>query len=116
MKVLGEWRVYQYRGNLAARYIISKKCRAITASSGGEGGIRTHGGPSGPQRFSRPPRSTTPASLQQVSDYTLKVELLPFFSDHRYWQLWVLSHLVDQSPGFFRLTMEEDYPLYGAFG
>ena len=35
-------------------------------SFGGERGIRTHGTQS-VQRFSRPPRSTTPASLQSIS-------------------------------------------------
>src|SRR3954451_9479917 len=30
----------------------------------GGGGSRTHEGPEGPERFSRPPRSTTPAPLQ----------------------------------------------------
>src|SRR5215207_9115353 len=35
----------------------------IHSKSGG-GGIRTLGGPKGPQRFSRPPRSTTPAPLR----------------------------------------------------
>jgi hypothetical protein len=34
------------------------------ATSGGEGGIRTHGPPEGGQRFSRPSRSTTPAPLR----------------------------------------------------
>ena len=38
--------------------------RPLRVFSCGEGGIRTHGGPVGPQRFSRPPRSTTLAPLQ----------------------------------------------------
>ena len=39
---------------------------AIRHYSGG-GGIRTHGRPNGRQRFSRPPRSTTPAPLRGTS-------------------------------------------------
>jgi hypothetical protein len=42
----------------------------------GEGGIRTHGGPVGPQRFSRPPRSTTLAPLQFPTLYPI----FPFIS------------------------------------
>ena len=36
----------------------------LKSGSCGESGIRTHGGPVGPQRFSRPPHSTALASLQ----------------------------------------------------
>jgi hypothetical protein len=41
--------------------------RPSLRSTNGGGGIRTHEGPKGPQRFSRPPRSTTPAPLRDSS-------------------------------------------------
>src|SRR5687768_1851828 len=44
----------------------------------GGGGIRTHGGRNRPQRFSRPPRSTTPAPLQDaVGDSRVRVAAGP---------------------------------------
>ena len=41
--------------------------RGMPVGRSGGGGIRTHEGPNGPQRFSRPPRSTTPAPLRDES-------------------------------------------------
>jgi hypothetical protein len=41
---------------------------AGTGPLSGGGGIRTHGGRNRPQRFSRPPRSTTPAPLRGTRD------------------------------------------------
>ena len=91
---------------------------SLSFQCSGEGGIRTHGSPYEPQRFSRPPRSTTPAPLLNgfriIAQASLEFHLFPHCGvmdriDPGLIQFFLKCH------GCIVLAVDQEHTLEGVF-